>query len=362
MYHVDVVWLTGLEWGSGSSVEDPDNGVNFQLPNPLTALKAFGLDAKFLTQQEGRCSYLQVQQNQYHDNIAKYAGGVIYSTDCVSLNITCKEHTTVDNASLDCGLPSWGGNNIGAYGYGPVIAFPPARVDTDLPPRLTYVSNGVSKLSITAQVLDAAGTHITTGVTFLNDLLINQHAHKVILIRVFAICTLIVNTETAKFYLPTYLTCMMHLIQWRLKWHACTLALDLEMHDMLHHSSNTRLKVRDTDDMIVGTTNQAPLRASISVKTLMMPPYDIPAPFLQGQTQAEADESGVMRIDDMILSAIPGVYALVVTLPDYPQVMGSTNKTAILAPPTLDSHVNICPFGSITMTSISPVKHCILAC
>ncbi len=112
--------------------------------------------------------------------------------------------------------------------------------------------------------------------------------------------------------------------------------------------------------MLVGTTNQAPLRASISVTTLMMPPYDIPAPFLQGQTQAEADESGVMRIDDMILSAIPGDYALATTLPDYPQVMRSTKRTAILASTTLDSHVNICPFGSITMTNISLVKHCIL--
>lgn len=175
MNHIEVVWLTGVEWGSGSSVEDPNNGVEFQLPNPLIVLASYGLDAKFLTQNKGQCSYLQVQQNQYLDNIAKYAGGVIYSTDRVSLNITCKEQ--VDNSSLDCGLPSWGGNNIGEYGYGPVIAFPPARVDTDLPSKLTYVSNGVSKLSITAQVSDEAGTYVTTGVAFQNDLLID-HVHK----------------------------------------------------------------------------------------------------------------------------------------------------------------------------------------
>ena len=126
-------------------------------------------------------------------------------------------------------------------------------------------------------------------------------------------------------------------------------------------SGNARYKVCNTDHMVVGTNNQAPLRASVSVKTLMMPPYDFPAPFLQGQTQAEADESGVMRMNDMILSAIPGEYALAVTLPDYEQVMAPTNQTAMLASLTLDSHVNICPFGSVTMTSISPVKHCILA-
>ncbi len=179
MHHVDVVWLTGLEWGSGSSVEDPNNGVKLQLPNPVTALKVFGLDAKFLTHQEGRCSYLQVQQNQYLDNIAKYAGGVMYSTDRVSLNITCEEHTVVDNGSLDCGLPSWRGNKIGEYGYGPVIAFPPASMTTNLPSKLTYVSNGVSKLSITAQVSDEAGTHITTGATFQSDLFSDEHVHKV---------------------------------------------------------------------------------------------------------------------------------------------------------------------------------------
>lgn len=169
MGHIDARWITGVEWGSGSSVEDPTNGVKFQLPDPLTVLASVGLDAEFLTQNKGQCSYLQDQQSKYIDNVAQYAGGIMYSTDQGSLNITCKEHAIADNGSLDCGLPSWGGNNIGKYGYGPLIAFPPARVDTDLPSKLTYVSNGVSKLSITAQVSDEAGTHITTGVAFQYD-------------------------------------------------------------------------------------------------------------------------------------------------------------------------------------------------
>lgn len=188
--HSDVMWLTGLEWGSGSSVEDPTNGIRFQLPDPSTALASLGLDAKFLTQNKGQCSYLQAQENKCLDNVAQYAGGVMYSTDRVSLNITCKEHAIAENGNLDCGSPSWGGNNIGKYGYGPVIAFPPARVDTDLPSELTYVSNGVSKLSITAQVSDEAGTHITTGVPFQNDLLIDQYVRNVAWIRVFAVCML----------------------------------------------------------------------------------------------------------------------------------------------------------------------------
>ncbi len=151
--------------------------------------------------------------------------------------------------------------------------------------------------------------------------------------------------------------------QWRLSWHAYTLALldQFQFWKCLPCCAIQAIRIlKSRDHMIVGTTNQAPLRASINVKTLMTPPYDIPAPFLQGQTQAEADESGVMRIDDMILSAIPGDYALAVTLPDYPQVMGSTKGIA-MASPTLYSHVNICPVGSITMTNTSSVIHCILA-
>lgn len=178
MNHINVVWLTGVEWGSESSIEDPTNGVKFQLPDPLIVLASFGLDANFLTQNKGQCSYLQDHQNEYLDNVAQYAGGIMYSTDRVSLYITCKERAIADNGSLDCGLPSWGGNNIAEYGYGPVIAFPPAKVNTDLPSALTYVSNGVSKLSITAQVSDEAGTHITTGVAFQNDLLIDQYVRK----------------------------------------------------------------------------------------------------------------------------------------------------------------------------------------
>lgn len=125
------------------------------------------------------------------------------------------------------------------------------------------------------------------------------------------------NKQVMQKLTQTHLTCMTG--QYRLNWHACT--LELEFGDACQV---VRFKQCNTDHMVVGTGNQAPLRASISVKTLMMPPYDSPAPILQGQTQAEADESGVMRIDDMILSAIPGDYALAVTLPDYPQVMGST--------------------------------------
>ena len=89
----------------------------------------------------------------------------------------------------------------------------------------------------------------------------------------------------------------------------------------------------------------------------MMSPYDGPAPFLQGQTQAEADESGVLRIDDMILSAIPGDYALAVTLPDYPQVMGSTKPVA-MALPSLYGHADNCLLRSIIMTIMPYVIHC----
>ena len=101
-----------LKWGSESSIEDPTNGVKFQLPDPLIVLASFGLDANFLTQNKGQCSYLQDHQNEYLDNVAQYAGGIMYSTDRVSLNVTCKERAIADNGSLDCGLPSWGGTTL----------------------------------------------------------------------------------------------------------------------------------------------------------------------------------------------------------------------------------------------------------
>ena len=129
------------------------------------------------------------------------------------------------------------------------------------------------------------------------------------------------------------------------------------MHAKLSISRNTCFKVCNTDRMVVGTTSQAPLRASVSVKTMMMPSYDIPVPFLQGQTQAEADESGVMRIEDMILSAIPGDYALAVTLPDYPQVMGATKQIEV-ASLTLYNHANICPLESVKWSQHDKLFSC----
>ena len=43
-------------------------------------------------------------------------------------------------------------------------------------------------------------------------------------------------------------------------------------------------------------------------------------PLLQGQTQAAAQHDGYMVISDMLLNAEPGLYILIVTLPDYLQV------------------------------------------
>lgn len=41
-------------------------------------------------------------------------------------------------------------------------------------------------------------------------------------------------------------------------------------------------------------------------------------PLLYGQTEAYADPFGVITITDMMLSAVPGAYTLMVSLLDYP--------------------------------------------
>lgn len=49
-------------------------------------------------------------------------------------------------------------------------------------------------------------------------------------------------------------------------------------------------------------------------------PAGASAPLLQGQTQAYAQSNGTISIADLSLVAVPGIYNVSVTLPDYPQV------------------------------------------
>jgi len=62
------------------------------------------------------------------------------------------------------------------------------------------------------------------------------------------------------------------------------------------------------------------LRASVSVATATdnNSSGNGSDPLLYGQTEAYADPFGVITITDMMLRAVPGLYTLMVSLPDYP--------------------------------------------
>lgn len=63
-----------------------------------------------------------------------------------------------------------------------------------------------------------------------------------------------------------------------------------------------------------------PLRANVTVATVSTLGNSSSLPQLPGQTEASADGSGNMQIADLVLIAAPGVYNLLVALPDYPLV------------------------------------------
>lgn len=61
----------------------------------------------------------------------------------------------------------------------------------------------------------------------------------------------------------------------------------------------------------------SPLRVSVSVTNTTVVASQ---PRLQGQLQADAQQNGTFDITDLSLVALPGVYNVSVSLPDYPQV------------------------------------------
>ena len=63
-----------------------------------------------------------------------------------------------------------------------------------------------------------------------------------------------------------------------------------------------------------------PLRANVTVTTVSSMVNGSSLPQLPGQTEATADPDGNILISDLVLIAAPGVYALSIALPDFPQV------------------------------------------
>ena len=121
-----------------------------------------GIDASYVQQYNGTCAYLQLSTNNFTSNYAEQAGAVAYATNSDSLNVTCKPDSASE-ADLHCDTSMWVNNTVGSFGYGPMMAFPPALLNVSLPAALTYVSNGNDKLPMTMYAVDQRGSKVTAG-------------------------------------------------------------------------------------------------------------------------------------------------------------------------------------------------------
>ena len=109
----------------------------------------------------GKCAFLALQTNQFRENFAGAAGGILYTDNITSISNTCSSDDDINVVKTEC--PAWSNNTVGPVGYGPGMAFPPASLNTSLPAEMTYVSNGNTKIPITAYALDQQGTPVTSG-------------------------------------------------------------------------------------------------------------------------------------------------------------------------------------------------------
>ena len=109
------------------------------------------------------CSTLTHSANSYISNNAKYAGGVLFSTDLNSSRLTCSPDAIASNNQTECSAPVWLDNVVGSQGYGPGLAFPPKQIQVVAEPFLSYVSDGTGKINMSITVMDAADTVVTSG-------------------------------------------------------------------------------------------------------------------------------------------------------------------------------------------------------
>lgn len=190
----------------------------------------------------GNCSYFISQANSFGGNHANVAGAVIFSSNVSSMQLSCNADQDIHDPSLDC--PDWSSsssssrvfsaNTVGAAGiagYGPGLAFPPARIvfsgSSNNTVEMNYISDGSTDVPVPAvNVLDQAGNKVKA----------------------------------------------------------------------------------------------QPLRANVTVATVLAGAGAGALPQLPGQTEASGDVDGNISIADLVLIAAPGVYNLMVALPDFPQV------------------------------------------
>ncbi len=88
-------------------------------------------------------------------------------------------------------------------------------------------------------------------------------------------------------------------------------------------STKVPMPVVNVLDQAGNTVKMQPLTANVTVDTVSNLPSGVGFPQLPAQTQASGDVNGSIEITDLVLIAAPGVYNLLVALPDFPLVSTS---------------------------------------
>ena len=119
----------------------------------------------------GNCSFFISTANAFSGNHANVAGAVIFSTNLSSMQLTCAADSALQIPGSDCSL--WTSSNSpantvgaeGIIGYGPGLAFPPAKVafggNASASAQINYISDGSSDVPMPlVTVLDQTGNTV----------------------------------------------------------------------------------------------------------------------------------------------------------------------------------------------------------
>lgn len=119
----------------------------------------------------GNCSFFISTANAFSGNHANIAGAVIFSTNLSSMQLTCAADSALQLPGTDCSLwtsSTSRANTVGAdgiVGYGPGLAFPPAKIafggSASESAQINYISDGSSDVHMPlVTVLDQAGNTV----------------------------------------------------------------------------------------------------------------------------------------------------------------------------------------------------------
>lgn len=285
----------------------------------------------------GNCSLLISEGSHFNSNYAAAAGAVVFSTYLDTTRVSCDDnhfndimHFTWNSSSSPC--TAWQGNEAGQLGYGNTIASVPANLSVDMAVSGRYVSNDNSRLGVTVQVLDAAGTQVTGGkllpllvcpsrshgLSFnkptLHVLDVVEHMHcRVVALRRQTVCIVTHKSRICSCSIERPLQCTLH---------RCTeagLSCSADVYLVTIHMDESHV-------LCVGPAGLQPLRVDLNVMlaNAIATGPDL-QPQLEGQKQAIAKDNGNITISQLVLRAAPGDYLLSVTLLDHPQVADETD-------------------------------------